>query len=206
MKGAVTEAWDYVENHQHLSNLEIYQELLTPAMKHIGLKWENFEITVAEEHLASGVCDLILTRLGFKHKKSIQELNAPRAMFFCVDSEQHYLGLKMVSSLFEEKGWNVHFLGANLPVQYALQAAKDWKPDVIGMSVSIATHLPKLREYTDAFACLPKKPAVLIGGRLAEIFDINAFSTEEPMIVSNLYDTNNWIKGYQADGTKNAFN
>ncbi|MCA1024742.1 MULTISPECIES: cobalamin B12-binding domain-containing protein [Cytobacillus] len=205
LSGAVADAWEYIEQFDYLTNVEIYQDIITPAMVKIGLKWENFEITVADEHLASGVCDFILSRLAAKHKlKPVTA--APTAMFLCLSGEQHYLGLKMVASIFEENGWRTKFLGANLPVQYALQAAKDWKPDVIGLSVSIATHLPTLTEYMEAFSYLPKKPRVLLGGRLTNLYDLASFTAIKPEIISNLYAVDKWITAFNTKGRKNAIN
>ncbi|MDM5206435.1 cobalamin B12-binding domain-containing protein [Cytobacillus kochii] len=205
LSGAVADAWEYIEQFDYLTNVEIYQDIITPAMVKIGLKWENFEITVADEHLASGVCDFILSRLAAKHKlKAVKA--APTAMFLCLSGEQHYLGLKMVASIFEENGWRTKFLGANLPVQYALQAAKEWKPDVIGLSVSIATHLPTLTEYMEAFSYLPKKPRVLLGGRLTNLYDIASFTAIKPEIISNLYAVDKWITAFNTKGRKNAIN
>lgn len=205
LKGAVAEAWEYIEQYEHLRNVEIYQDIITPAMISVGQKWENFEITVADEHLASGVCDFILSRLAAKQNFVVPE-NAPTAMFLCLSGEQHYLGLKMVASIFEENGWNIKFLGANLPVQYALQAAKDWQPDVIGLSVSIATHLPTLTEYMEAFSYLPKKTSILLGGRLTNLYDVASFTSIKPEIISNLYDVEKWIEAYTMGGRKNAVN
>ncbi|MGP9040327.1 cobalamin B12-binding domain-containing protein [Cytobacillus kochii] len=205
LSGAVADAWEYIEQFDYLTNVEIYQDIITPAMVKIGLKWENFEITVADEHLASGVCDFILSRLAAKHKlKPVKA--APTAMFLCLSGEQHYLGLKMVASIFEENGWRTKFLGANLPVQYALQAAKEWKPDVIGLSVSIATHLPTLTEYMEAFSYLPKKPRVLLGGRLTNLYDLASFTAIKPEIISNLYAVDKWITAFNTKGRKNAIN
>ncbi|WP_433957122.1 cobalamin B12-binding domain-containing protein [Cytobacillus horneckiae] len=206
LKGSVTDAWDYIEKYNHLSNLEIYQDIITPAMIYVGQLWENFEITVADEHLASGVCDFILARLASKYKSKSEDHDAPKAMFLCLEGEQHNVGLKMTASLFEEKKWDVKFFGANLPVQYALKAAKEWEPDVIGLSVSIATHLPKLKEYTEVFTYLPKKPTILVGGRLTSMYNLQTFAANNPLIITNLYELNEWISNYQVEGRTNAIN
>ncbi|MEK4198717.1 cobalamin B12-binding domain-containing protein [Cytobacillus sp. FSL K6-0265] len=201
LTGAFVDAWEYIEQFDYLSNVEIYQDIITPAMVIIGLKWENFEITVADEHLASGVCDLILSRLAATHQFETNEF-APTAMFLCLSGEQHYLGLKMVASIFAENGWKIKFLGANLPVQYALQAAKDWKPDVIGLSVSIAPHLTALTEYMEAFSYLPKKPRVLLGGRLTNLYDLASFTAIKPEIIPNIFAVDKWITAFHTEARK----
>lgn len=42
--------------------LAVMQKLLTPSMAKIGLLWEEDEISVADEHLATTTCDFILSR------------------------------------------------------------------------------------------------------------------------------------------------
>jgi methanogenic corrinoid protein MtbC1 len=42
-----------------------------------------------------------------------------------VENEQHYIGLKMISLLFEEHGWESRMLGANLPSEYTVKMAGD---------------------------------------------------------------------------------
>jgi MerR family transcriptional regulator, light-induced transcriptional regulator len=70
-------------------------------------------------------------------------------MSFCLEGETHFLGLKMVAALFGEHGCNVRNYGTSLPLEYACIGGNNWKPDLIGVSVSIVYHLPKLKEYMD---------------------------------------------------------
>lgn len=45
------------------SQQQMMNDLLTPAMQHIGYLWENNQITVADEHLATAICDFVLSKL-----------------------------------------------------------------------------------------------------------------------------------------------
>ncbi|MET3576747.1 cobalamin B12-binding domain-containing protein [Bhargavaea ullalensis] len=201
LEGDADQAWACVQRHPELSRRAVYQDLLTPAMQHVGHLWETNQITVADEHLATATCDFILSKFAFGRN---EKPSAGRAMFLCLDGEQHYLGLKMVDSLFREQGWETKYFGPSLPLEFALQTAESWKPDVIGLSVSIVYHLPKLKEYAEAFAALPNKPVILLGGRLAGLYDLRSYITEHTVILRDLPETEEWLADHETGGLKNG--
>ncbi|MCM3597075.1 cobalamin-dependent protein [Metabacillus idriensis] len=178
--------------HSHLSRTQLFEELITPAMQHVGELWENNEITVADEHLASVVCDFILSTLYPPMQNSASE-GRKKAMLLCVEGEQHYLGLKMVNSLFEEKGYETHYLGPNLPLEYAIKKAELWKPEVICLSISIVYHLPNIKKYVDALAALPNHPVILIGGRIVNQYDLHPYCSGQAEIMYDVKAVENWL-------------
>ena len=204
LSGDYNKAWDYIKSLKTISTLDIYEEIITPSMQRIGDLWENNEITVADEHIATSTCDFVLSRLAFEHNQNSTPTSIKKAMFLCIEGEQHYIGLKMAAQLFTEYGWETKYFGPNLPLEYALHTAKEWKPDVIGLSLTIVTHLPKLKSYTDSFKALPSPPKILIGSRLATKYDLHTYSTGNPIIVSDFSEMETWLKDYTRGETKNA--
>lgn len=204
LSGNYNKAWDYIKSHKHLSTLEIYDQMITSAMHQIGDLWENNEITVADEHIATATCDFVLSRLAYERNLNTPPRNTKKAMFLCLEGEQHYIGLKMAAQLFEEYGWETKYFGPNLPREYALNTALEWEPDVIGLSVTIVTHLPKLKSYTDSFKALPVSPKIFIGSRLGNNYDLHAYSSGNPKIVTNLSDMEAWLKDHSIGETENA--
>jgi len=203
LTGNYTKAWSYIKS-LNLSTLEIYNRILTPAMHQIGDLWENNEITVADEHIATATCDFVLSRLAFEHNQDATPATTKKAMLLCIEGEQHYIGLKMAAQLLEENGWETKYFGPNLPLEYALQTAIDWKPDVIGLSLTIVTHLPKLKSYTDSFRALPLPPKILIGTWLGKKYDLTSYASGEPIILTDLSDMEAWLKDYSIEETTNA--
>ncbi|SFB21880.1 Methanogenic corrinoid protein MtbC1 [Bacillus sp. cl95] len=200
LDGDHQKVWDYIKNHGDLSQLEIYQNMITPAMHHIGYLWENNKITVADEHLATATCDFVLSRLAYEPSvKPAKRDTRFKAMFLCLEEEQHYLGLKMANSLFKENDWDTKYFGPNLPLEYALKSAKEWKPHVIGLSVSIVYHLPKLRNYTNEFSKLSNQPVVLLGGRLTENYDLRPYCSPQTIIMKNLPEMKQWLHEYPSE-------
>lgn len=186
---AMEEVLGYLENHSHN---ELYHDLLTPAMYLIGDWWQANIISVADEHLATAICDFVVSaaELKRKPKEGVQR----KAMVLGPEGEDHYIGLKMVASLFKEHGWQVQYMGPNLPMDAALESAASWKPDVIAMSAALAYRLPALKTYSEAFQKLDFKPTVILGGRAVAAADITKLRTEGTLVVKDLLQLKNWLQ------------
>ncbi|MGK7376210.1 cobalamin B12-binding domain-containing protein [Planococcus sp. 1R117A] len=174
------------------SRKELFDELLTPAMYHIGALWENNEITVADEHLATAICDFVVSAV--ENRRLAEKGLERKAMVLGPEGEDHYIGLKMVASLFREHGWSVKYLGPNLPLLHALDAAEKWKPDVIALSAALVYRLPLLKNYVKEFLALEHKPAVLVGGRAVNVSNLNSLRSSGAMVVKDLNQLELWIK------------
>lgn len=178
----------------------LYEELVTKAMQRVGELWEQGEITVADEHLATATCDFVLSRFHALHRK--QAASDKKMMFFCVEREQHMLGMRMAAFLCEERGWNVRIMGANLPLEHALKAARAWEPDVVCLSVTIIHHVTKLKQYVEAIEALPFQPTVVIGSRLLSTQDLSAYCTDKTVLISRYKELTDWIDN-QEKGERN---
>ncbi|MFC0190427.1 B12-binding domain-containing protein [Fictibacillus aquaticus] len=203
LEGNIDEALRIVRECQRDStSLEVFSSLFTPAMNYIGELWENSEINVADEHLATAVCDMVLSQVFPGYVKG--EKVTKKAMLLCLEGEQHYLGLKMINRLFEENDWATKYFGSNLPLEYAVSTAVEWKPSVIALSVSIVYHLPKLKEYVMELESLPHKPLIIVGGRLAGKYDLRPYCSENTLIMNDITTIGNWLGQYQLGEKVNA--
>lgn len=197
ISGLTEPCWQTIVQFMDAGNnsLFIYEQLLAPAMRYIGSLWEHNLITAAEEHLASGICDIILSR--YASMKKSEQSNGRKAMLLCIEGETHFLGLKMVSSLFQEHGWETRFYGPSLPLEYAVITGMNWKPDVIGMSVSIVYHMPRLKEYVESLDKLHHKPTLMIGGRLIDPYAIHRMVPDKVVLLPDLLQLNDWLLWYE---------
>lgn len=200
LEGNERAAMDYVKTAVHYPRIELFRELFTPAMQYIGELWEKNEITVADEHVATATCDFLLSRL---YPLTDNKPSKKRAMFLCLEGEQHYLGLKMVNSLFEEEGWDTLYFGPNLPLEYAMKKAETWQPDVIGLSVSIVYHLPQLKSYIESFSNLVSNPTILVGGRIVDYYDLTDYCSAQTEIIGDLDELGTWMKNVKHERGEN---
>ncbi|MGD7045626.1 cobalamin B12-binding domain-containing protein [Jeotgalibacillus proteolyticus] len=203
LEGNTAKAWKAIEQQKQLSLLDTYHEIITPAMQHVGFLWENNEISVADEHLATVTCDFIISRLAHA-RLGKEKQHSRRAMFLCLEGEQHYIGLKMVNSLFKENGWETKYFGSDLPAEFVVKSAEAWNPEVIGLSVSIVYHLPKLNEYITELGKLPKPPVIIVGGRLSDQYDLRPYCSEDTMILKDLIEMRDWLKNEQTTSKQDA--
>ncbi|MDG5473259.1 cobalamin-dependent protein [Jeotgalibacillus sp. ET6] len=146
----------------------IFHHIITPSMVEIGALWQENKISVADEHLATATCDFILARYKFEilqprinQKDSVMG----KALFFCVENEEHDLGIRMTAQLFEEEGYNVRMMGANLPLEYVKEMASVWMPDVVGVSASMLAQGKKVPSYIQSFMETLDGTELLVGGR-----------------------------------------
>src|SRR6476661_4452869 len=87
--------------------------LITPALYEVGVRWQRGEIGVAEEHLATSVCEWLLFGLAGSAPRS--PATGRRAVVGCSAGELHELGARIVGHVLVERGWRVLQLGASTP-------------------------------------------------------------------------------------------
>jgi MerR family transcriptional regulator, light-induced transcriptional regulator len=143
---------------------DIYLHVFQLTQREVGRLWQTNQISVAQEHLASGVTQLIMSQLYpliFSSHK-----NGRKFMGACVSGELHEIGIRMVADFFEMDGWDTYYLGANMPVQGLLQMMHQIQPDVVGISVMMGYHLPSA---VDMIAAMRAEPGgahtkIVVGG------------------------------------------
>ncbi|MBM7604324.1 methanogenic corrinoid protein MtbC1 [Metabacillus crassostreae] len=174
------------------SSLYIYEKIIKDALYYIGYLWEIDEIGIADEHLATGTADFIITKLQllFKEHDNHQQ---KQAMLFCLEGEEHYIGIKMAANIFKEHNWNVKYLGPNLPLQHAIYFANKSKPDVVCLSLTMSNQLKNLSHYITSLAELDHKPTIIVGSRLSVKYDLTNFIPKNAIVISNLEKLSSWI-------------
>lgn len=149
---------------ENTSIKSIYEKVIKPALYQVGDFWEQNWITVAEEHTATSITESIMNELypsiiagakGFPGKVVVG----------CVEGEMHQVGAKMVADMFELRGWDTWFPGANIPTSELVRYIQKIEPDVTALSASIYFHLPALENMIlEIRAVFPDMP-LLIGGQ-----------------------------------------
>lgn len=157
--------------------LDVELRLVQPALYQVGRDWQANRISVAQEHLATATAYAVLAQLAIEVDPA-----APverRALLACVPGNNHALGLRMVADAFELGGWEVHYLGADVPIRALCDEVDRWRPHLVGLSVSMPYHLATARETIAALRAGSGAPgpAVLIGG-----FAINSLPAIAPLL------------------------
>jgi len=144
----------------------IYLDVFQPALREVGRLWQENEITVADEHLATAITQAAMMRL-YERAYAWDADGGPTLVAACVDVERHEVGLRMLCDLLELRGWSTRYLGAAVPVEGLVAMVRGAPPDAIALSATIAPHLPRLRAAIAAIreALGDAAPPILVGGR-----------------------------------------
>lgn len=83
-----------------------------------------------------------------------------------VEGDLHDIGKNLVGMMFEGAGFKVVNLGIDLKPQVFVDAVKEYKPELLGMSALLTTTMPKMGETINALkeAGLRDTVKILIGG------------------------------------------
>lgn len=144
----------------------LYLEIVQPAMREIGRLWQENELTVAEEHLATAITQSAMGR-AFERVYRWHESRNPSLIAACVDEERHQVGLRMLCDLLELDGWDTAYLGASVPIESLVAMVEKRQPEVVALSVTISPNLPRLRAAIEAIrrTSTTKQPYIIVGGR-----------------------------------------
>jgi MerR family transcriptional regulator, light-induced transcriptional regulator len=146
----------------------LYQRVVTPAMHELGRLWEKGAITVADEHMATAITFRVLAVLRSPEliEQSFQpRSDKPRAVLAAVQGEQHALGLRMAADLLEDAGYEISYLGADVPTEALLQAIASFSPDLLGVSATMPESESRLETVLEAVATKHPRLKLLIGGQ-----------------------------------------
>lgn len=160
----------FLHNENNLSAMHV--GLLQPALINIGLRWQRGQITVAHEHIATATAQSVMAE--YFSRAMLPALNGKKAVFACIEGNEHVVGLRMVSDAFELAGWDVRFMGANTPSNALMAHIREWKPDCVGISVCFSHQLESVRHLIQLIreSISKQQPFVLVGG-----IAVNRFSS-----------------------------
>ncbi|MBV9774961.1 MAG: cobalamin-dependent protein [Gemmatimonadetes bacterium] len=150
-----------------MDHRRLYLEVFQPALQEIGRLWQDNQIGVADEHLATAITQTAMARL-YDDLFTLSRGGGPVMIAACVDSERHEVGLRMMCDLLELEGWDTVYLGASTPIESLVALVSSRKPAVVALSASLAPHLARLREVIHALRerMGQETPLVIVGGRL----------------------------------------
>lgn len=144
----------------------VYLDVFQPALREIGRLWQENQISVADEHVATAITQAAMARL-FEQSFEWRDRAGHSLVAACADLERHEVGIRMLCDLLEMKGWDTTFLGATVPNESLVEIVRRKKPRAVALSVSISPHLPRLRAMIRAVreGAGEAQPLILVGGR-----------------------------------------
>ena len=88
------------------------ESVAAPLLRRVGDEWHAGRLTPAQEHLVSSV----LHDIAVETMRALtQQVGVPRVLVATPAGERHVIGAALVGAAAAVEGWNVLYLGADLP-------------------------------------------------------------------------------------------
>ncbi|HEY5846686.1 MAG TPA: MerR family transcriptional regulator [Microlunatus sp.] len=114
-------------------------DVLLPALRQIGQRWQSGEADVSHEHLATYAIHGWLSQL---HQSRPPPAQVPPIVLCCGPRDDHTLGLEALGALLGERGVDCLLLGARTPAESLVRAVRD----TAAAAVILVSHLPAGRQ------------------------------------------------------------
>ena len=142
---------------------DLYVDVLQEAMYEIGRLWEMNRITVAEEHTATAITQYVLAQLYERMPQPTDRRG--KVVVTGVAQELHQVGANMVADALEGDGWDVRFLGTNMPHTGILKVVNEHQADVVGISATMLFNVPQVRQLVSDISLQASRPIrIVVGG------------------------------------------
>lgn len=160
LKGLVQEALD-----SGLSASDILQNGLIVGMDIVGERMESGDMFIPEVLMSAQAMSTSVAIL--KPLLGEGEAVSPGKMLICtVKGDLHDIGKNLVSMMVESAGFEVIDLGVDVDPADLVQAIKEHKPNLVGLSALLTTTMPMMRKSVESIeeAGLRDSLKVIVGG------------------------------------------
>ncbi len=144
---------------------QVLSEGLIVGMNEVGRRFKNNEFYVPEVliaaramHAGMGVLKPLLSEA--------EAASAGTVLIGTVKGDLHDIGKNLVSMMLEGAGFNVVDMGVDVSPEKFLEAVRDKKPQVVGLSALLTTTMPAMKTTIEALkeAGVRDSVKVMIGG------------------------------------------
>ena len=160
VKTLVQEALDAGESAER-----VLKEGLIQAMDRVGVRFKNGELYIPEVLLAARAMHAGMAILKPILSKSTETI-AGKVLIGTVKGDLHDIGKNLVAMMIEGGGFDVIDLGIDVPASRFVEAVKEHRPQVVGMSALLTTTMVEMKKTIQALEEAGQKGRVkiIVGG------------------------------------------
>ncbi|MEO5580767.1 MAG: cobalamin-dependent protein, partial [Gemmatimonadaceae bacterium] len=146
-----------------LMGLSVFLEsVAAPLLRRLGDEWHAGRLTPSQEHLASSVLHDMATQTM---RTFGQGNGAPRVLVATPAGDRHAIGAALIGAIAAVQGWEVIYVGADLPASEIAGAAVVANARLVAMSVVYMDDRERiLGELTSLRSLLPTHVTLIAGG------------------------------------------
>lgn len=145
---------------------ELSDGVVREAQREIGRLWQRNLIGIADEHMATAISHLVLAQLYQRAQHSPR--NGKRVLVACVEGERHELPARLVADALDTAGFDVRFLGADVPTDHLVRMVEEDPPDLLALSATMSFHGSAVREAVRRLRQVRPAMPIAIGGGACE--------------------------------------
>jgi DNA-binding transcriptional MerR regulator/methylmalonyl-CoA mutase cobalamin-binding subunit len=147
------------------SRTNLIEKLLVPLMHRIGDLWHQGALRPIHEHMASSV---VRSFLGGMHGAYHAETSAPHLVVTTPARQHHELGALLAAATAAGEGWQITYLGPELPAEEIAAAALQKGVRAVALSITYPPDDPLLiDELRRLRRLLGSRTVLVVGGRSA---------------------------------------
>ncbi len=167
IEGKIGEIKDLTEQalSERLSAKEVLDNGLMKGMDYVGVQFKKGEMFVPEVLLSARVMQASMEILKPRLIESGAKM-AGKMVIGTVEGDLHDIGKNLVAMMIEGAGFEVIDLGNNVPPQTFVDAVKENKPEIVGMSALLTTTMRAMGHTINALkeAGLREEIKIMVGG------------------------------------------
>ena len=143
---------------------ELFDGIVSDAMRHIGDLWRGGELSVAEEHLATRTVLNSVQKL--RAVIPVPKMTGNLALVAAIEGDLHELPTQLAQVVLESSGWEVLNFGANTPLYSLAGEILQHSPELVCISATLILDLDRTtRDYKDFRAeAIKHDVSVVLGG------------------------------------------
>ena len=128
-----------------IAPLVVCESLFGPTLARVGAAWERGEVSVAQEHRASQICERLLARLA------VHPRGRPRgvAVVGTHVGEEHSLPAAMAALVLRADRWQVHHLGTQVPTPDLIDLVRTIAAGLVVLSPTNPSSVPDAQRVAD---------------------------------------------------------
>ncbi len=145
---------------------EIFDDLISPAMRRVGELWYRGELSVAQEHLATRAAHYAVHKL--RTSLPLPEMTEKMAFCAAFEGDLHELPTYLSQLTIENEGWEVMNFGANTPLFSLNEEILQYSPNAVCLSATYLVELERLsRDYKEfRETAVRLKIPIILGGKI----------------------------------------
>ncbi len=140
----------------------VSERIIVPVMAHIGDRWHRGKASTAAEHFAS---NYMRRKIEALIAAGARRQDGPVVVLGCAPNDWHELGLLLIYLFLQRRGYNVVYLGQNVPAEQFVDEMRRLSPDLVMISATTEESVPGVIAMAEAIAAMDgTKPAFGFGG------------------------------------------